>query len=74
MDRATLENQVVAKLFPPTRVLPDGTLGFRITRRDDCLRAAVATCLQVSPDEVPDPDIDFRLALHHTVAEITTLA
>ena len=30
-------------------------------RTDDCLQAAIATCLQVGIEEVPDPDIDNQL-------------
>jgi hypothetical protein len=43
--------------------LPDGTIGYyeRGGRTDDCWPAAVATCLQVPIDDVPDPRIDERL-------------
>ena len=47
--------------------LEDGTTGYAMLgeRGDDCLRAALATCLQVPPNEVPDPDIDRRVIAGH---------
>lgn len=52
--------------------LPDGTLGYfvRWPRKDDCQRAAIATVLQVPPEELPDPRIDERLAAGETAEEI----
>jgi hypothetical protein len=49
---------------PSTRELADGSVGHytRPNRADDCFAAALATCLQVPLDEVPDPNIDVRLA------------
>lgn len=46
-----------------TTRLADGTVGYyeRGTRTDDCWAAAVATCLQVPLDEVPDPRLDERV-------------
>src|SRR5437762_1844887 len=43
--------------------LTDGTTGYHVRngRRDDCLAAALATCLQVPIEEVPDPRIGERL-------------
>lgn len=43
--------------------LPDGTTGYSMfpDRMDDCLRAAVATVLQVEPRAIPDPQIARRL-------------
>ena len=48
----------------PTKVLRDGTIGWyvRVPRADDCWCAAVSSCLQVPIDEIPDPEIDRRLA------------
>lgn len=46
----------------PTPVrLSDGTTGWRMQRFDDCLRAAIATVLQVAIDEVPDPHLNAKL-------------
>jgi hypothetical protein len=52
--------------------LADGTRGYfvRLPRTDDCLAAALATCLQVPIDQVPDPRIDERLAAGETPEEI----
>ena len=41
--------------------LSDGTTGWRMQRFDDCLRAAIATVLQVAIDEVPDPHLNAKL-------------
>jgi hypothetical protein len=49
-------------------------ISWRWPRGDDCWAAAVATCLQVPIDEVPDPRIDARLAQGATPAEIDTSA
>ena len=48
---------------PTTRRLRDGTTGYHVrgSRADDCWAAAVATCLQVPIEEVPDPRLDQRL-------------
>jgi len=48
---------------PLTRRLADGTTGYlvRFPRTDDCFAAALATCLQVPIERVPDPCIDERL-------------
>lgn len=45
-----------------TAMLADGTVGYYMlqSRHDDCLRAALATMLQVSPPDVPDPRLDER--------------
>ena len=50
--------------YPSTSRLPDGSVGYhvRAPRRDDCLAAATATCLQIPIARVPDPEIDRRLA------------
>lgn len=42
--------------------LRDGTLGYTMARIDDCLQAAVASCLQVQPHLVPDLRIIDQLA------------
>lgn len=56
--------------------LADGTLGWAVrdNRADDCFTAAVATCLQVPIEEIPDPAIDSRLAAGETIEEIDTAA
>ena len=41
--------------------LRNGDVGYLQTRTDDCLRASVASALQVAPRDVPDPHIDRRL-------------
>jgi hypothetical protein len=54
----------VATFTPATEVqLPDGTVGYCLRRQDDCLVAALATLLQIDYDELPDTNIDERLAL-----------
>jgi hypothetical protein len=40
--------------------LRDGTRGYLMKRPDQCFQAAVATCLQVPMDEVPDWRLDAR--------------
>lgn len=52
----------MSKYYCPPRRLADGTLGYWVekNRADDCLRAALATCLQVAPEDVPDPRLDDR--------------
>jgi hypothetical protein len=52
--------------------LVDGTLGWgaRQHRSDDCFAAALATCLQIPIEEVPDPRIDERLAAGDSVEDI----
>lgn len=42
---------------PLTVYLPDGRVAFYQRRPDDCMRAAVATLLQVHIVDVPDPRI-----------------
>jgi hypothetical protein len=56
----TFQHRMVAQL-------EDGSVGYAMLgeRGDDCLRAAIATCLQVPPNEVPDPDIDRRVIAGH---------
>jgi hypothetical protein len=41
--------------------LRDGSLGYLQRRTDDCLQAAIATCLQIPPHEVPDLHIARQL-------------
>jgi hypothetical protein len=64
-----------ADFSKPVR-LPDGTLGYpvRAPRSDDCMAAALATCLQVPIDEVPDPRLDERLEAGEPVDEINESA
>jgi hypothetical protein len=47
----------------PVVLLDDGTIGYCAdpTRKDDCLRPAIATALGVHIRDVPDPRIDERL-------------
>jgi hypothetical protein len=59
---------------PPRSRLADGTIGYAMARLDDCQRAAVATCLQVPIDEVPDSHIDDRLARGASVAAVDRAA
>jgi hypothetical protein len=42
--------------------LDDGRTGFYQRRADDCMRAALATLMQVPIWEIPDPRLDERLA------------
>lgn len=55
-----------------TERLRDGTIGYyvRVPRKDDCWTAAVATCLQVPIEDVPDAHIDASLAAGETPDEI----
>jgi hypothetical protein len=50
--------------IPTVRIEEHGITGYCMDpeRRHDCLRPAIATVLQVPVDQVPDPDIDRRLA------------
>jgi hypothetical protein len=43
--------------------LGDGSTGYyiRLPRTDDCWAAAIATCLQVPIEEVPDPRLDEKV-------------
>ena len=52
--------------------LDDGTVGYAMApdRTDDCLRAAVATVLQVPPEEVPDPRLRSRVDAGHDIDAI----
>lgn len=50
--------------------LRDGTIGYFMRREDDCFRAALATVLEVPMLEVPDWDIDVRLAAGESPDEI----
>jgi hypothetical protein len=42
--------------------LPDGTPGFFQRRLDDCLKAAIASCAQVPPHSVSDPQLEALIA------------
>jgi hypothetical protein len=59
-----------------SRRLPDGTVGYyaRLPRTDDCWAAAVATCLQVPIEEVPDPHLDQQVRDGEDPEEIARLA
>ncbi len=52
--------------------LSDGSRGYFMAegRSDDCLQAAIATVLQVTPAQVPDLRLDERLMGGEPVAEI----
>ena len=75
--RAVLARALGVELeIPATKLLADGTVGYcvRAPRRDDCFAAALATCLQVPIDELPDPRIDERLDAGETPDEINRAA
>jgi hypothetical protein len=61
---------------PPTRRLADGTVGWfiRLPRLDQCWQAAVATCLQVPLDDVPDARLDARQMEGESVERIDSSA
>lgn len=59
---------------PATSQLRDGTVGYHMRRDDDCWLAALATCLQVPLDQVPDSRIDERLAAGESVKRIDATA
>jgi hypothetical protein len=42
--------------------LRDGTQGYLQRRTDDCLQAAIASCLQIPPHQVPDLQMERQLA------------
>lgn len=50
--------------------LRDGTHGYFQRRLDDCLQAAIASCLQVSPHLVPDLQIEKQLCAGKEPEEI----
>jgi hypothetical protein len=54
--------------------LADGTTGWHMQRWDDCWRCAVATCLSVPVERVPDPRIDERLRSNWSPEEINRRA
>jgi len=74
LARAKVERdwRPLARLAPRTVDLPDGTVGWyvRLPRSDDCWAAAVATCLQVPIEDVPDPEVDARLRAGEDPGEI----
>lgn len=57
-----------------TALLTDGTVGYYARRADDCFASAVATCLQVPIEEVPDPSIDALLDRGESPDEINRVA
>lgn len=59
-----------------TQRLRDGTIGYHVrgVRADDCWAAAVATCLQVPLEQVPDARLDERLQTGEDPAEINRSA
>jgi hypothetical protein len=64
---AALDDPYVARvarvMLAPEVRLADGTTGYhvRLPRIDECWAAAVATCIQVPIDDVPDADLDERV-------------
>lgn len=50
-------------LRPLARLSEDGEVGYYAdpVRWDDCLRAAIATALQIPPEQIPDPRLHARL-------------
>jgi hypothetical protein len=60
----------------PKRRLADGSVGYfiRLPRRDDCWAAAIATCLQVPIDEVPDARLDERVKAGEDPEEVNCSA
>jgi hypothetical protein len=50
--------------------LRDGTLGYFQRKTDDCLRAAIASCVQIPPHLVPELRIDEQLMLNKEPEEI----
>lgn len=50
--------------------LPDGTLGYHRRRQDDCFNAALATVLEVSIHEIPDPQIEEAFGRGESVESI----
>jgi hypothetical protein len=75
----SVERGLIAALSanaPRTVDLSDGTVGYfvRAPRVDDCWAAAVATCVQVPIDEVPDSRIDERLRAGEHPDEISRSA
>jgi hypothetical protein len=59
---------------PPTSRLPDRSTGYAMRRTDDCLQAAVATCLEIPMSDVPDSHIDDMLARGASVAAVDRAA
>jgi hypothetical protein len=55
---------------PLTIQLKNGRIAYYQRREDDCQRAAVATLAQAHISEVPDPEIDRRLAAGEDPARI----
>ena len=61
-----------AKHYRPAVRLEDGSVGWCMSpaRLDDCLRPSIATVLQVSPAQIPDPRLDERLEAGESASEI----
>jgi hypothetical protein len=84
MQLAGISPAVLAAMMPPTRRKPaertvrlaDGSVGYytRPRRSDDCWAAAVATCLQVPIEQVPDPRLDERLRAGERPEEVNRSA
>jgi hypothetical protein len=76
VELAELAKKVVAveRAGGLTMELADGTLGYlvRAPRRDDCWQAAVATCLQVPIEEVPDLRLHERAVAGEDLGELTS--
>ena len=54
--------------------LRDGSLGYYQRRFDDCLQAAIASCLQMPPHRVPDLELLSRLSLGDEFEQVDRLA
>lgn len=54
--------------------LEDGRVAWYQARADDCLRPALATLLQVLPEDLPDPEIDKCLANGMDPEDVNRLA
>jgi hypothetical protein len=69
-----LRDSLAAGPKTATSRLADGTVGYHMRRTDDCWRAAVATCLQVPIEELPDARIDQRLAAGEPIEQVDEAA
>ncbi len=57
-----------------SRRLSDGSIGYHPLRFDACFPAALATCLRVPIEEVPDPCLDERLEAGEDAGKIDRAA
>lgn len=68
--REALRDSLSGALGPKVVQLASGETGYYMRRGDDCFQAAVATCLQVPIDDVPDWRLNERHAAGESVASI----